>query len=143
MLRREIAAIRAYSAALQRVRDDVIAPVLGRILEDHRSSLLALISWLPDASDHEAALASLPMTGESDSMLNPLAERAILDDLVREETLGERLYRGGLGNGELPDPFRFLVGSRLLPERQRNRVLLEVAAASIRPTLPEAATSAG
>ena len=35
--------------------------------------------------------------------------------MIREETLGERLYRGGLENADLDDRFRFLVGSRLLP----------------------------
>jgi hypothetical protein len=143
MLRRELSAIRAYSAALQRVRDDVLAPVFRRILEDHRSSLSLLTSWLPDISDHEAAVAVQPPAGESESMLSPLAQRAIVDGLLREESLGERLYRGGLGSGELSDPFRFLVGSRLLPERQRNRALLELAAASTLTSLPEAATSAG
>jgi hypothetical protein len=143
MLRRELAAIRAYSAAVVRVRNDVLAPVLGRILDDHRSSLRLLTSWLPDVSEEESALATPSAAGESESLLNPQAEQAILNDLLREEALGERLYRGGLGSGELSDPFRFLLGSRLLPERQRNRALLEVAVASSNQAPSEAAISAG
>jgi hypothetical protein len=143
MLGREISAIRAYSEALQRFRDAVLAPVLVRILEDHRSSLTILTSWLPDVLDLETAVAVPSTASESESMLNPEAERAILDELLREETLGERLYRGGLGSGELSDRFRYLLGSRFLPERQRNRSLLEVAAASSNPAPRETAMSAG
>ena len=149
MLGREMSAIRTYAAALERIRDVVLAPVLGRILEDHRTSLRLLTSWLPDASDRESALAqestlaAPSAAGASESMRNPPADRMILDGLLREESLGERLYRGGLGSGELSDPFRFFLGSRLLPERQRNRALLEVAAASTSAVPKDAAMSAG
>jgi hypothetical protein len=142
MLCRELVTIREYALALERIRDEVVAPVLGRILDEHRSSLLLLTSWLPAVSDQEGP-GDTPSASASTSLLNPQAERAILDDLLQEELLGERLYRGGLCSGELSDPFRFLLASRLLPERQRNRALLELAAASANAAPKETAMSAG
>jgi hypothetical protein len=142
MVRRELAAVLAYSSALQRLRDEGIAPVLGRILENHRSSLRLLTATYADVSDPctDAPTAGLD---ESTSMLNPEAQRALLDALIREETLAERLYRGCLENGDFSDQFRFLLGARLLPERQRDRALLELAIAAAAHATAEVAMSAG
>ena len=123
------------------------ASILSRILDDHLDSLEDLTGWISGISEPGRELASEVVasldTVPHDTVLSPAGERELVDGLIREESLAERLYRVGVENADLPDRLRFLLASKLLPGRQRNRALLELAASSTNDGADPAAMPAG
>ena len=54
-----------------------------------------------------------------------MGEVVLLAALKRGEPYGEAAYRVALGNPDFPDEFRFLVGSKLLPQCQEHLATLD------------------
>ena len=83
--------------------------------------------WVQDLQEKPA-----PTSGTRGSLASALKGAAVLmgDDVLlaalkRGEHYGEAAYRVAMGNPDFPDEFRFLVGSKLLPQCQEHLATLD------------------
>lgn len=122
MLRGELAAVESYNQAIRSVHKNAIRVGLERVRDEHQFAVCSLRRWVRDLREDPApssgmwGLFATAVTG----MASIVGDIGILNTLKRGERHGESLYRAGLGNPDLPDDFRFFIGSHLLPKCQKH-----------------------
>lgn len=127
MLRGEIAAVESYNLAIRTLHHEEFRGELERIRDQHQCSVCTLRRWARDL--HEPPAAGSGVWGFFAIAVTGLAalagDEALLLALRRGERYGEAAYRLGLGDPDLPDDFRHLIGARLLPQCQQHLHRLE------------------
>ncbi len=127
MLRGEMAAVETYNLAIRKTATPAIVAELEAIRDEHRYSVCSLRHWVRDLKETPSAgsgmwgLFASALTGAA----SIVGESAVLGALRRGERHGEEIYRSGMGNPDLPDECRHLIGSKLLPNCQEHLATLE------------------
>lgn len=130
MLQGELLAVEAYNDATMTLRTIALASELERIREDHRDAVRVLQWWIRYVTGPRFRSCDNGFSGnftptESGSVIFAAEPGMLLISLKRVERVGDERYRLGLGNPDLPDAVRFLIGSRLLAHCQEHLSRLE------------------
>lgn len=135
MLRGEMAAVETYNQAIRTIGSAALTAELEKIRDRHQGAVCALRNWVRELREDPSPRSGVwgyfaaAMTG----LAGLVGERGLLAALRHGERHGEALYRAGMGNADLPDDFRFLVGSKLLPQCQEHLGRLERLANEAQP----------
>jgi hypothetical protein len=127
LLRGEMAAVESYNQAIPTIANYCLRGELDRIRDDHQLSVCALRHWVRDFQ--ETPDPNSGVWGYFAAAVTRLARlggnRSTIAALKRGECHGEAAYRSSLGNPDLPDELRHLIGARLLPQCQSHVERLE------------------
>jgi len=127
MLRGELAAVESYNQAIRNVPQPNVHAELESIRDEHQSAVCSLRRWVRELQEPPAANSGVWgfFTAAVTGMAALIGDFGLLAALKRGERHGETTYRSALGNPDLPDDVRHLVGSRLLPQCQGHLNRLE------------------
>ncbi len=123
MLRCEFAAIEIYDHAIQNLQNRSSISELEAIQKCHRATIEALGAWFNESK--MGCLANCRGWGFFTHAMTTIAamfgDECLFNALEHIERVMESLYRNGMGDPDLPDKLRFLIGSQLLPQNQKNQ----------------------
>jgi hypothetical protein len=119
MLRAELAAVESYNQAIRNLPHPSVHAELEAIRDEHQSAACSLGRFVRERQDAPPANCLWGyFTAAVTGMAALIGDFGLLAALKRGERFGESTYRSALGNPDLPDDVRHLVGSRLLPQCQ-------------------------
>ena len=117
MLRGEMAAVESYNLAIRHTAESPQKVGLTRIRDQHQNGVCALRHWVRDLK--ESPSQSSGPWGFFATMVTGAAAavgwKTLVAALKRGERHGEAVYRAAMGNPDLPDELRHLIGAQLLP----------------------------
>ena len=118
MIRGEMAAVETYNQASKNVKSAGVAAELEKIRDRHQGAVCALRHWVRELRESPSPHSGVwgYFTAALTGLAALVGERGMITALRQGERHGEALYRSGMGNADLPDEFRFLLGSKLLPQ---------------------------
>lgn len=127
LLRGEMAAVESYNQAIPSISNYCLRGELDRIRDNHQLSVCALRHWVRDFQETPDPTSGI--WGYFAAAVTRLARLGgacgTIAALKRGECHGEAAYRSSLGNPDLPDELRHLIGARLLPQCQGHLERLE------------------
>jgi len=122
LLRNELAALEMYEQALYNIHCRRMVVELQWIRDDH-AALVEMLGQLRGDSSIDIPPQTRPwgfFAAAIARLATIVGDFGLLAALNHGERKSESLYRRELGNCDLTDRLRFLIGSRLLPQSQRH-----------------------
>lgn len=136
MLRGEMAAVESYNLAIRHTAESPHRMGLTRIRDQHQNCVCALRHWVRDL--HVAPSQSSGAWGCFATLVTGAASvvgwKTLVAALKRGEHHGEAVYRTAMGNPDLPDDLRHLIGAQLLPMCSEHIAKLERLLTAIPPS---------